>query len=343
MINAVRTYFNPLPPPVIEAKPFDADEIKRRVENFADQAMEYRMALHTPTESEKADLEQLLIDCPTERFRKDMTRSCYGCWVNVRVDPIYSGGFASVGPDVKATNWIAARRRFINLHPLMLLKPNDIPKELQLSGLDDPLLREDDYYIKLLKWVCEKFNLEEKDFGELIEFRGLFQTYLRFWKDPESITNVQNFALAHEVGHLHHKHTSYMLDFVLSIVLTCCVTAVLFFNTSLLLVIAGATTTYLVSSVALRCFNLLYYRDDERVADLTALKLVKTTKGAELLFETIHKVQELIWKKIPWFQKIYLFAFYPEAFLHLSHPAPKDRIAYIKEAHLLESQKLSMS
>lgn len=268
---------------------------------------------------EKADgyLESLQVHM--EQDGPDTTRNTSKCDVTVKVDALKSNNFMSA---LTAT-------RTIYIHPLMLLKPSDIPWDLNYIGNDYTL-----YISRLSKWISEKFKIEEKD---LEQIKHAFLYYLYMWQNPKALHLAQEFILAHEVGHLQQMHVSFPWEFPLAFILSTLVFDILVACsiTSIPLALGAAIPTLLISFIVLRYFRILSSKGHETEADLIGYKLTGTTKGAEIFFESMHRIEVITSKNSPWYQKMY------RTYFHNVHPAPKDRLTAIQEAHLLEHQQFA--
>jgi hypothetical protein len=329
MLDAVRSYFYPSPStplPIVEPTPpvqppFDAAEIKRRLDALKDKAEGYLVTLHTPTADEQKTLAEKLKDCATENERKEMTRAVYHCNIKVKINPTYNGGAAAI------TKWHKNNSKQIYLHPLMLCSFNDFPEDLRPDA-NGEFTPNEDYFKRLGLWVREKFNLKKNPQADLSQ-----AMHFLLWYNSPNINHVKDFALAHEVGHLHHRHGSSLWNGVLFIALTACIGTILYMTTPLIVAILVTIVAFVVLRIAVRCFPYLVLnkRNDEKEADLTALKLVKTTAGAEDYFTAVQTVRQHFLKPLPWHKKVRQLISKPEVFFRLTHPEPNERIAYIKK------------
>jgi len=312
----------------IQAHPtFDAAEIQRRLDAIQDQSLEYLLTLKPPTEENQKKLEELMRHNP-EKDRKFYTMVVNRCFILPKIDVEFSNGFAAAAA-------LPGKDKHLFLHPFLLINPNDLPNDLQWNGLDDSFNK--DYVKRLMSWTCEKFNLTESQLGCRANFGELFQIYHKYiWKNPDKIEHVKNFILAHEVGHLsqppHRNPSSW--HFYVAIALTCCIAAILWVSTTPLSIIIGTIVTFQVSRFALKWFAYKFngHKERELQADLAALKILKTVEGAEIVFDALHAQDEQEKKWGGWKLNVLIALFEPAAFINLTHPEPKERIAYLKEA-----------
>lgn len=306
--------------PIRSYPTFDTAEINQRLAAIKDQAEGYLVTLHTPTPEEQKTLAEKLKDCATENERKEITRAVYRCNIKVKIDPTFHGGAAAV------TKWNKNNSKKIYLHPLMLCNFNDFPEDLRPKANGELTLNSK----RLDSWVIEKFNLKKNLQADLSPMHFLL------WYNSPNINLIKDFAIAHEVGHLHHRHGSSLWNGVLFITLTASIGIVLCMTAPLIVAILVTIVAFVVLRIAARCFPYLFLkkRDDEKEADLTALKLVKTTAGAEDYFTAIQTVRQHLSKPVPWHKKVLQLINKPEVFFRLTHPEPNERIAYIKAAHL---------
>lgn len=309
--------------PIQSHPTFDAAEIQRRLAAIKDQAEEYLVTLHTPTPEEQITLQAKLSYSPAEKERQEIIREVYKCTVKVKIKPTHFGGAAAV------TKWHKNDSKRIYLHPLMLCNFNDFPEELRPNAKGQ-FAPNDDYFKRLKSWVIEKFNLKENQLPDLSH-----AMHFLLWYNSPNINLVKDFIIAHEVGHLHYRHGKYQWYGLVVIAITACIASTLCMTTPLIVAISATIVTFLVLRIAARCFPylILNKKDDEKVADLTAIKLVKTIAGAEDYFTSVLTVQQHFHRPSPWHKKVRQFFTQPEVLFRLTHPTPKERLAYIKEAY----------
>jgi len=333
MLDAIRSYFPSPPPPVliIPANPpkpvFGIWEIKRRLDAIKEQAEDYLVSLHTPTLKEKIKIEEdkkFLKECfgkdLEEKELKDIVKSAYGCRVQVEIDP---------NEQMATANTL---RNTITVNPLFILKPSDLPHDLQPTHW--PIL--DSVYIdKLSKWISEKFEIDEKNLSNLITQINYFS--LSWQEHPDRFHQMLDFAVAHEVGHLHYQHRTYNWGLPLAIVLTAVLTTLLWSQTSLIIALACVIFIFKIMLIAARCLHALYYRKHEKAADLIAIKLLNRTEGAEILMETFRKVENFAWSRLNWPTKLFYALNHLQDILHLEHGSYKNRLETLKKAHLLKA------
>jgi len=313
MLNPIQSYTT-----------FDTAEIQRRLAAIKDQAEDYLVTLHTPTPEEQSTLKAKLNHSPAEKERKEIIRDVYHCNIKVKINPVYNGGAAAV------TKWYKNNSKKIYLHPLMLCNFSDFPKDLRPNAKGQ--LRPNEEYFKQLKsWIVEKFGLKENQLPDISR-----AMHFLLWYNSPILSSIKDFVIAHEVGHLHYRHIKPQWDRLLSVALTGCIGTVLVLTTPFILALLATIVSFLVSRIALRCFAYWIHKqkDNEKQADLTALKLVKTIDGAEVYFNSVQAVFENFHKPLPWHKKVRQLISQPEVFFRLTHPTPKERLVYIKKAQI---------
>ena len=160
IMNAIQYYWDYISP-----FPLTSGAIERRLDALKEKAEGYLESLQVPIEQ----------DGP------NTTKNISKCDVTVKVNALKSGSFMSAHADT----------RTIYIHPLMLLKPSDIPWDLNYLGDDYT-----DYINRFSKWISGKFKIEEKD---LEQIKHEFPYYLYIWQQPflipHSSAAYQSFPL----------------------------------------------------------------------------------------------------------------------------------------------------
>lgn len=334
MLDALRSTFYREPPPPVLILPaempkliFGPWEIKSRLDTLKEQAEDYLVSLHKPTQVENTRIEKdkkLLMKAfgrdLNEKELKNIVRTAYGISVSVEIDPSQPLALANT-----STNTIV-------LNPLCILKPSDFPSDLHPANWAADRL----YIDKLIRWISEKFEIAEEKLNAL---EGIFNYYYLPWLEhPGEFHHSLNFAVAHEVGHLHYQHWEINWGMPLTIILTASLTALLWSQTSLIIALASVIFIFKIMQIAVCCLRALYYRSHEREADLLAIKVLNSTKGAEIFLETCMRVENFMWGKVKWYEKLYHVVMTPDRVFHLEHGSFKTRLAEIKRAHTLQIQ-----
>jgi len=239
-----------------------------------------------------------------------------------------TGSFQPIHVEVSTiTSYAAAnaKGKTIYLHPLTLLTPSDLPKELQVSGPNDPKLQTSLYFRNLKNWLSQKFSIPPK---ELKSLRSFFDLHLRLWDRPHLIKRVKKFAIAHELGHIFHNHTTGQWDksfsFALSVFLCLLILEfpfILFFPLALI-----------IGDTSQRVFRVLrqyseQYKEIE--ADKAAVELTGDFPAAKAFFKGLDAHYRHARDTMTLFQKIIQVITRPESLFHISHPSPQTRIAYL--------------
>jgi len=316
--------------PPIGGSFLDSRELWRRQAKIKEQATTYYEKIHIPTDEQVKKLEEILkedgeCDHDSENY-KTQRRFAHEVNVHVFVNPVISGGFA------------AAADRMLFVHPLFMLSPKDFPKELQLTGPKDPLLCDKMHLEKMKKWIVEKFEkypeVNEKNLGNLREFQSILYTHLKIWQNSEDLDQMRNFVIAHEVGHIFNKHdffpSPWQRRFTIAAGVCSAIGGAL--TSAIPVAIAATSIATEATYVGGKCLQILRSRKMEKEADLTALRLTGTTKGAEVFFNTLHEAGRNLKKRLSWPRFLANTILNPVAFFDLGHPALLDRVAYLKAA-----------
>lgn len=107
-------------------------------------------------------------------------------------------------------NAAAAGRSLLFISSEFLIKPSDLPEELNLSHLDNQTMTEDAWILKFTEWKNGKLysgNVRKPE--SQLEVDKLFsdaKSFLKRWRNQEECDRVHKSILAHELGHIHHKH-----------------------------------------------------------------------------------------------------------------------------------------
>jgi len=246
--------------------------------------------------------------------------------VVVAIDPVKSSGFAALS----RTSWKSFG--VVAVHPFLVMSPDDFPEELRLNGLNDPLLCNRAHIMKIGRWLGKTFRVHE--IGKPEEIQSLLFSYLAIWENPEALEDVRNSILAHEVAHFFHNHKNFLQSWPERLTLAAGVCSAITgaftssFSTTLLSTLLVTANVFSVSE-KLRCH---ISRKNEKEADLTGLRLTGTTKGAEVFFSACQKADRAIQKANSWRNFLDPTRLNPSKVLDGDHPAPLDRIAYLKAA-----------
>lgn len=242
-----------------------------------------------------------------------------------------SGKFQPIHIKVSTiTSYAAARtnNKTVYLHPLTLLEPSDLPRELQVSGPNDPKLQTSLYFRNLKTWLSQKFSIPEKEFTSL---RTFFDFHLRLWEKPHLIKRVKKFAIAHELGHIFHNHTTAQWDRFFAFVLTLFFCFLIVDIVPLALYCASAFVVADASQRLLKALRQYSEQYQEIEADKAAIKLTGDFPAAKAFFKGLDAHYKRVRDSMTPLRKIVRFITAPERFFHLSHPSPQTRIAYLEK------------
>jgi len=217
----------------------------------------------------------------------------------------------------------------IEIQPLLLLNPEDLPEELIVNGCDDPRLKDKEYLERFKDWIHENFPVKSTDLG-LIASRLPF--YAELWKKPELLPGARDFIIAHEVGHIHEKTAPVLWQSFFALCVSCCVALAVWGYGSALLAIPAALAAFVASLIIPEFLTLHHLGPQEKAPDLIAHRLVKSIEGAEHFYKTIDKVNKMRYEQLNCLQATALFLVSPATFFHISRPMAADRIAHLKEA-----------
>ena len=226
---------------------------------------------------------------------------------------------------------IFTHTRELHVNPLLLITPDDLPPHLQVTGLEDPLLKLPQFFNVFKSWLAERFNLPPES---LNDFESLLLVHVEWWKSSALFQRTKKFILAHEIAHAYYMHVSIKWEkrwaalFAFPFV---ALAFLLFSGLECILISLG------IYSIALKVFRAIRKYSDqhqEKTADLTALHLTSDFPAAKNFFVGIKQMIQRAENQSTFFNKIIRVLFYPETFLNLEHPSPQVRIQYLKEAAL---------
>ncbi|NGX60463.1 MAG: hypothetical protein KR126chlam3_01637 [Chlamydiae bacterium] len=234
---------------------------------------------------------------------------------------------------ITETSYAAAlpEKTTLLLHPLALLGPEDLPKDLQVEGPDDSKLHSDKYFFRLKVWLTETFGMDPSTLCNLREF---FDVHLRTWKNPQMIDRIKRFAIAHEIGHIFHRHIPGNWDrfYSFSVSLVMVIFLFAFFPFYL-----AAILSILVIDVSKRAFKALREYSEqyqEKEADFSAVQLTKDLPAAKAFFHALDESHKHQWDQNSWLEKFLRILLLPETCFHISHPSPQARIQYLQNAQV---------
>lgn len=241
-----------------------------------------------------------------------------------------SGSIEPIHVEVSAiTSYAAAhaKDKTVYLHPLTLVEPSDLPRELQVSGPNDPKLQTPHYFKKLKNWLSQKFSIPKSDLQSL---RTFFDLHLRLWEKPHLTKRIKKFAIAHELGHIFHHHTTGQWDKFFAFVLTLFLLLQIL-EIPLALYFASALIISDVSQRLLKALRQYSEQFKEIEADKTAIQLTRDFPAAKAFFKGLDAHYKRVRDSMSPFQKIIQAITRPETLFHLSHPSPQTRIAYLEK------------
>jgi len=108
-------------------------------------------------------------------------------------ESIYFGSFPSV----------------LNISELFfLIEPEDLPKDLQLNGLNDPKMYDEEFLNKAVKWAYHFLGFKfSKHYSLNEQQRNNIQLFLKLVSNPILFQKSKRFILRHEISHLLLKHS----------------------------------------------------------------------------------------------------------------------------------------
>ncbi|NGX26934.1 MAG: hypothetical protein K940chlam6_00861 [Chlamydiae bacterium] len=252
-----------------------------------------------------------------EQIYHEMT----GNWASIDVKISPSTAYAMAMPNNKK----------MYLHPLTLIGPEDLPKDLQVKGPEDPRLQSSEYFMRLKSFLARKFEIDPKKISNL---RAIFDMHLRTWQRPHLIDRIKRFAIAHEMGHLFHQHLTRSWDRFFSFVFSILITVLLL---ELLPIYLAIVLSIGVSDVSRRAFKALREYSEqyqEKEADYIATKITKDFTAAKSFFKALDASYKFQWDSASWMEKLSRILFHTESLFNISHPSPEARIQYLQAAHL---------
>ena len=211
-------------------------------------------------------------------------------------------------------------KKEIHVHPLLQVDPDDIPLTLRLSGPDDPRLNDSRFMERFKQWLSEKHDIPP---SKLKNFEPELRLHLEMWQQPKLVKRMQQFAIAHEVGHIALNHSSFPWEIFFAVALTVILYVLLMPGVGALLVsIPVGFVSYKVFH-AMRLFSL---RHQEGEADHYALKLTDDLAAGKELIECLERAKAKAWSDTSFWSKMTTTLLSPERVFPISHPTPQSRI-----------------
>lgn len=153
-----------------------------------------------------------------------------------------------------------------------------------------------------------------------------------------TLTKILPFSLAHEVGHIHHKHHAFAFGETIRTVFLVASAAFLFFISSPLYFAFYIGTVLCISHIIIpritHYFELIgayFSQNQEFEADLAALQVTNDFEGAKLLFEKGKNFQKKQWAKLSLYDELYTLLLHPEKLLPISHPSWDQRLTHLQK------------
>jgi hypothetical protein len=235
--------------------------------------------------------------------------------------------YAAARPDTK----------ILYLHPLVLLSPKDLPRDLRITGGDDPKLRSSAYFLKLKNFLSRTFQIDAEHIPAL---EKVFLVHARLWEKPHLLNQVRKFVIAHEVSHIYFGHATRLWDAPLAQIVS--LVATVFFLGAFALPVALVVSLVMIH-IFFQGFKLLRgfsQQFQEREADLKALEITKDFPGARAFFKALDQSYQDEWNQESILEKLSRILFYPESLVRSTHPAPLKRIEYLRKSQ--KSGKLAL-
>lgn len=225
------------------------------------------------------------------------------------------------------------RKKWVHIPYLFLIKTDDIPENLRISGVDDTQLQSDEYLEKLLRWT-EKFIGVPKQ-SMTFQVKEALRMFMKFLLDPIKSEKAKEFIIAHEMAHLFHKQKGFFYPKNQFIhLLIAAGTMLVAFGLSLVIPyfwMVLVATAVVVGICSIRLFkNIAHSHRCEKEADLTAAKLSREIReGGIYLFETLRNHR----KKARENSCLLKFVYSPlgnDRSYYLTHPSDTERVRYLK-------------
>jgi hypothetical protein len=243
----------------------------------------------------------------------------------------------------------------IFLPALLFLSPNDFSAEFQgitnLEELNQRLNTDPQFLQNLSNRITQL--LYRSNLTVNYEHRESLRLMVRYWtKNPELAMQGFRFVLLHELGHLHHKHSSDVPHQRLWMAVGGSAAALLtslasftfeMSNISSLLMAPMALAAALVAAkIIQKGRQISHSRAQEREADFVAISAISGEEGKKIreggiyLFETLreHQIELRRNSRIPLKERFLFNLFFsPEGnnrFLYFTHPSEVERIQNIK-------------
>ncbi len=212
----------------------------------------------------------------------------------------------------------------IHIHPLLQVDPDDIPPTLRLSGPDDPRINDYRFMERFKDWLSEAHHIPP---SKLKNFEPELRLHLEMWQQPKLLERMQQFAIAHEIGHIAMNHYSFPWEIFFSVALTVTLYVLLMPGVGALLV---SIPVGFVSYKVFHSMRLFSLRHQEGEADRYALKLTGDLTAGVALIECLEKAKAKAWENTSFLSKISTTLLSPERVFPISHPSPQARIAALE-------------
>jgi len=215
-------------------------------------------------------------------------------------------------------------KKEIHVHPLLQVDPADIPPTLRLSGPDDPRINDFRFMALFEQWLSKAHNIP---LSKLKNFEPELRLILEMWQQPKLLKRMQQFAIAHEIGHIAMNHSSFAWEVFFAAALTITLYVLLLPGEAAILIsIPVGFVSYKIFH-AMRLFSL---RHQEVEADRYALKLTGDQEAGTALLECLERAKAKAWGETSFLSKITTTLLSPEKVFPIAHPSPHARIAALE-------------
>lgn len=109
-------------------------------------------------------------------------------------------------PNASSYMSLGKKHGIITLPAFTFIDLKELPKELQLTGVNDPKLKSLKTVQKISDWMSDKLSIPKKKVNR--KDRACLSLYLRYMENPIQAVNGLKFSIGHELGHIHHFHSS---------------------------------------------------------------------------------------------------------------------------------------
>jgi hypothetical protein len=238
----------------------------------------------------------------------------------------------------------------IKLPTWFLFKYDDIPVRFRVVNLDDPRIADNNFLNELAGWMNARF--QEAGISSVIRpaDHGILQTVIKKMRDQNLYEKCKDFTLCHELSHLNHsqiQQRTYYLNGVQEIIsvsgvigsillLFLAVAIIPFVELTVTLVVGGIATTVSILAIlawlnrakpsSLPSFSAI---EEEKHADLDAIKTMQDASGGIYLFETYRQQNQAVRRSDP--TQMHYIDEHGNNLKDKNHPPLTERIAYLRQ------------